>query len=547
MQRFNRILSQLLVFGVSVLGLWAPAVSQESSASAEQNSAFDPDEIDEYQFEIGEFEIVGPELVPREQLQAVLARYLNKPLTFSRLRSVTLSLEGVHASAGYEVVRVIVPEQNLKPGGGLKLEVVDIRLGEVLVDGAKRFSHAWVRSQLPGLVKNQPVNTRRMDQEIRLLKSNPVIDAAVSLEPSFEPRKVDALLKFSDRPVKSTFLTLDNTGTAATGEYRAGLVFQHNNVAEKGHQFTGQVVTSPGHWADVKVFSLAYKVPVANDRTLLEVAYINSSVDAGTVDAGGGILSIEGSGDQLALRSHYFMERIRGFDTRLIGSYQIKRFDSNVLLNGDPTSIVPDTASRPLGLGLLMKKAEQGVSTDMSINYFANLETGSNNSGAAHTLSNGRVNFELLKGSLSRSAPLHKDWRYTASVDFQLTKDSLITGEQFGAGGMRSVRGFDERTISADSGYDFTFEMQSGNVLKQAPEWVKSLSYVAFADAAKLRSNAASTGAATEPFIASMGFGVRLTLAPAQLIRADVARVISGVATQPHGDVMLHVSYAALL
>ncbi|MDX1669359.1 MAG: POTRA domain-containing protein, partial [Limnobacter sp.] len=277
----NNVAQATFVFSALLVGVAnaQPLVNEQGQGQASSPSAFH-----EPRFELAGFELEGARLIPYEQLYPVLQPFLNRPIGFSDLRNATAALEREHALAGYEVVRVLIPEQDLQPKGGvLRLLIVDARLNEVLIEGAKQFDSAWLVAQMPSLRQGEVINTREMDADIRLLATNPSLYARVSLEPGFEPRQVDALVKVAEQPVHSTFLTLDNTGSAATGDFRAGVVYQHNNVKGLGHQFTGQVVTSPGHWSDVKVFNLGYKVPLPHWQSLFEVSYTDSSVDAGTL------------------------------------------------------------------------------------------------------------------------------------------------------------------------------------------------------------------------------------------------------------------------
>ncbi|MDX1669870.1 MAG: ShlB/FhaC/HecB family hemolysin secretion/activation protein, partial [Limnobacter sp.] len=125
--------------------------------------------------------------------------------------------------------------------------------------------------------------------------------------------------------------------------------------------------------------------------------------------------------------------------------------------------------------------------------------------------------------------------------------DSLVPGEQFGAGGLYSVRGFDERVVSADNGHRLSLEVQTGNQWSGSNNWVSQLNYVGFVEGAALRLSNDPGGVPLEPHLASFGVGARLLLKESHQIRLDAARVISGIPSQPHGDWMLHFSYVAAL
>jgi hemolysin activation/secretion protein len=139
------------------------------------------------------------------------------------------------------------------------------------------------------------------------------------------------------------------------------------------------------------------------------------------------------------------------------------------------------------------------------------------------------------------------DWRYSFAFDGQMSGDSLISGEQFGAGGIYSVRGFEERVISADSGARLSLELMSGNRNAWVKDWLPRLNFVAFLEGARLGLNSPPPGVKDEPGISSVGGGIRFAFVPAHQFKLDVARVLSGIPTQPSGETMVHFSFVTSL
>ena len=77
------------------------------------------------------------------------------------------------------------------------------------------------------------------------------------------------------------------------------------------------------------------------------------------------------------------------------------------------------------------------------------------------------------------------DWVFGLRGNAQATEDSILPVEQFGAGGMYSVRGFDERIISGDGGASGSFEIYT-------PEIAKNQRLIFFADAGWIHNNSSS-------------------------------------------------------
>jgi hemolysin activation/secretion protein len=73
------------------------------------------------------------------------------------------------------------------------------------------------------------------------------------------------------------------------------------------------------------------------------------------------------------------------------------------------------------------------------------------------------------------------------------------------------------------------------------------LQFVGFVDAAQLKFNNPVFGSPVEPHLMSYGVGARFAFYPKHQFRVDLAKVVSGVPIQPHGDMMLHVTFATSL
>lgn len=110
--------------------------------------------------------------------------------------------------------------------------------------------------------------------------------------------------------------------------------------------------------------------------------------------------------------------------------------------------------------------------------------------------------FNIWQTGLSYQYRMPSDWISNFRLNGQYTKNNLLTTEQLGAGGMYSVRGFNERAISADNGYVGSLEFYT-------PELAKNQRIVFFTDFAHLFNNHANTGEFSQENIASAGIGYR--------------------------------------
>jgi hemolysin activation/secretion protein len=67
----------------------------------------------------------------------------------------------------------------------------------------------------------------------------------------------------------------------------------------------------------------------------------------------------------------------------------------------------------------------------------------------------------ILTPSLSRDFNLYRNWVFSLRADGQWTSEPLISNEQFGIGGVASVRGYHEGEVFGDTGYHISAEQKT--------------------------------------------------------------------------------------
>ncbi len=70
-------------------------------------------------------------------------------------------------------------------------------------------------------------------------------------------------------------------------------------------------------------------------------------------------------------------------------------------------------------------------------------------------------NWVILRPSFSQSFELYTNWTSTCRADGQFASEPLISSEQFGIGGVNSVRGYHEGEVFGDTGWHVSFEQQT--------------------------------------------------------------------------------------
>ena len=116
----------------------------------------------------------------------------------------------------------------------------------------------------------------------------------------------------------------------------------------------------------------------------------------------------------------------------------------------------------------------------------------------------------------------------------------LISGEQFGVGGMNSIRGFDERDVLGDKGYQANLELwfPSFSEYKIRPLIFYDLGHTETLD--PLPTTAGGTEAEQDP--ASYGVGLRYSWKESLNATLDVGYVSKAAGTTEKGDSRAHLN-----
>jgi hemolysin activation/secretion protein len=504
--------------------------------------------------QVQRWEVQGNTLLPPEQLQQLLARDHTGTLNLQQLRAAAAAVQEAYRRAGWGGVVAFLPEQDLSRGSAL-VRVVEGRLAKVEVADNRQFTTDNIRRSLPSLKEGSTPPVRRIDAEIQLANENPAKTITVLLQPGATPGAVEARIGVQEQPVSRLTARLDNTGGESIGRWRAALGWQHANVWGRDHVFAAELQTAPEDTAAVKVASFSYRAPLYGSAMAIDLYGAWSDVDAGKVGTAAGDLSFSGKGGIGGARLSYYLRRIGNTDQRLLLGLEGREYENNCSIAGLPSgacgSAGASVSVQPLSL-TWTAQAQGELRWGFSLGVHHNLALGGSNGEPADfeaVRSGSRQRYTLLRTAAQLSVPLTESGiTLAARLAGQAAGKPLVPGEMFGIGGAQSVRGFEERELSGDSGASFTLELASANLVPEGGALQGlDLRLIGFADAGTVRNqdDAPCQAGRSSCNLSGLGLGLRGQWGLWQL-RLDVARAMSNATTTVKGDTRAHVSLATL-
>jgi len=508
-------------------------------ASLQAARAQPPEAPPSPRFEIRRFVVEGNTLLAPETVERILSPHTGRERDFGDVQRALEALQDEYLERGYSAVRVLVPEQDIR-AGVVRLEVIEARVGRVLVEGHRHFGEAQLLAAVPALRPGESPNARAIGRSLQLANENPARKAVVQLRSTEDPRRVDAVLRVTDSAPVRWVLGADDTGNVQTGRYRVGLGYVDANFGGRDHVLSLQAITSPEKPADVFVIGAGYRIPFYRLHSALELVAGYSDVDSGTVQ---NLFTVTGKGTVLAARWSYVLPRFFSYEHKLVASLDWRDFHQNVQLVGGGGGLLPDLRLRPLGLGYVGRYSRVGYEANLYVGYVHNLAGGKD--GGQDTFSalraGANARYSLLRYGAQASGVVGRDFLLTASLSGQHTGDALVPQEQFGMGGAASVRGFFEREASADTGHRASLELLFPEMGQHMGAGWRAR-FAAFVDAARGRDNVPVRS--DKHGLASVGIGLRLGHGEQFSARLDWAHVVNGTAGRPAGYDRLHFSLA---
>jgi hemolysin activation/secretion protein len=490
-------------------------------------------------FEIQRFIVEGNTLLSQGELDGTLAPFSGKDRDFGDIQRALEALQDVYTGRGYNAVRVSVPEQNIR-SGQVRLRVVEARIRRVRVQGNRFFDEKNVRAGLPSLKEGTSPNTRAIGLDAQLVNENPAKQVGVALQAAEDAGQVDATVRVTDEKPDRISVFADNSGTPATGNWRTGLGYQNANLFNADDVLNAQVITSPGHVSDVKVFGAGYRVPVYQWGGVVDVLAGYSSVNSGTVQD---LFNVSGKGTVFGLRYTQMLGRIDAYEHRVAFGLDYRAYKNSVTLVDTTEQLVPDITVRPATLTYIGRFSQVGRDLSFNVSYSRNIPGGSKGGDAdfAAQRAEATASYSVVRAGVSYSQVLPSDFILRAAANAQQTHDLLIPGEQFGMGGADSVRGYYERETASDIGQRFSLEGYGPDF----GSWIGNnwrARALVFADTARGHDNAPERG--PENKLGSYGLGFRANQGKSLAFRLDVARATHDAGTRLSGDYRAHAAVA---
>jgi hemolysin activation/secretion protein len=370
------------------------------------------------------------------------------------LDRVADAITELYLEQGYITSRAIVAEASIGTGQ-IVLQVLEGGIESIEVEGLVNLKANYVRSRV-ALGAETPLNTGRLEDQLRLLRSDPLIEnIEASLRSGEEAAKSILVVRVTEARQFSGNASVDNYSPPSVGSERLGVTLSYLNPTGLGDRVSvsGKRTAQNGS----RTLDLSYSLPVnPMDGTLQLRGSFNSNE---VIQEPFSILDISGNSELYELSFRQPLQRTPREEFALSAGLTYQTGQTFTFAGGTPFGFGPDlegvTTTTVLKLGQdYIKRDPQGawaLRSQFSIGldaFNATINEGPTPDGR----------FVSWLGQVQRVQVLNENNFLIISADLQLASEPLLSSQQFVIGGGQSVRGYRQNVRAGDNGLRFSIE-----------------------------------------------------------------------------------------
>lgn len=403
------------------------------------------------------FKITGALHMDGNKLQALIASYTNKDLTFAQLEDAASVITKAYRSEGYFVARAYLPVQSMQEGI-VEIAIIEGNYGEFRLNNSSLVKDRVIQGMLDNVKDKNIVSTDTLERAMLIINDTP---GAKVTQADVMPGKVtgtsDFAIKTEATPRYDGYLIGDNYGSRYTGKNRLMAGLNLNSLAGIGDKLSFVGMLSGGN--DLKYGRVAYSAPLMSNGLRGELSYSNTQYTLtdrySALDAYGTARSVEGA-------LTYPLIRNRHETLNLTSSLAVKKLNDHQ--NG---AIISDKDAAVFTLGANQSKDTKLLGLDGKTSSALTLTSGnlkfndaaSRASDAAGANTQGRYN--KISGYVGGSVAFNQANSLSTNLLFQkaLGHKNLDGTEDFILGGSNGVKVYPTSELSAEDGLMLNTEL----------------------------------------------------------------------------------------
>ncbi|MCC5620446.1 ShlB/FhaC/HecB family hemolysin secretion/activation protein [Nostoc sp. CHAB 5715] len=474
-------------------------------------------------FTVKQFEVIGSTVFSQEKFNQILECsqknltyrlrqktecFTNRPITFTDLLEIRSKITELYIQEGYVTSGAYITEQTLTDGV-VQIQVIEGKLEDIQITGTRRLNPNYIRSRI-ALGASTPLNQKRLLESLQLLQLNPLIqNLSAELSAGSRPGSNLLAIKVTEADTFNVETVFDNGRSPSVGSFRRQLQVNEANLLGFGDSISLAYSNTDGS----NTIDASYSLPLNPRNGTLTFSYGNTSADI--IERPFNTLEIESASQyyELTFRQPLVQTPNQEFALGVTASRRETDISSSVFEQEDaPLSLLSPGADAEGNTSVSALRFFQEWTLRNSQEVIAarsqfSLGTGAFNATINNTEPDSR--FFAWRGQAQWVRLLAPDTLLLIRGDVQLASTTLLASEQFGLGGISSVRGYRQDLLLANNGALASVELRLPIV--RIPQWDGVMQVTPFVDVGTAWNNSSSIDEnnTNTNTLASVGLGLR--------------------------------------
>lgn len=399
-------------------------------------------------------EIAGSSVYGESDFHPVVQPFLNRNLDTAGLAGLVQAVTQLYVEDGYVSSGAVLPDQDLD-GGILVIQVIEGRLAEVRVEGAKRFRDDYFIDRLRHAGRAPLQIDRLTDQIAQFQRDRRIARVHSKLQAGNQIGESRLLLVVTETSQIDAQLSVSNERPASVGMAGGGIDVSYSNIIGYGEVLSASFRFSEG----LHQYRVETALPVTSRGTEFRATYQRS--EAEVVNSAFRVLDIDADSQSFRIELHQALIRKRNHELSiaLLGSWT--RWRSTV--GGHETCFRADQLDcAPIVTALRARQEFIHRRPNSALLLRSTFSFGLDALGATQERQSRIADSDFFTW-LGQARYLHRletqndrlQWLDRAMVslrgDIQLANDPLLSGERIAVGGPQTVRGFQRNRLVRDN------------------------------------------------------------------------------------------------
>jgi hemolysin activation/secretion protein len=396
---------------------------------------------------VKQFKIMGSTVFSQIDFDRITQAYLDRDISIADLFKIRSKITELYLSKGYITSGAIVPPQRIgKEDGIVEIQVIEGRVAEIQVRGNNRLSQDYIRNRISQYA-GTPLNQQRLLSGLQLLRLNPLINnVKAQLAAGIQAGSSILTVEIGESPTWYSQLSADNYRSPSAGTDRRQAQIRNINLLGLGDNANLTYSNTNGS----NSVDLNYEIPLNPQNTRLSISYGNSA-------------------------SNVIEQPFNSLDIQSRSSYYEIAIQQPIIQTPTQELTVGITASHRQSRATLLDRipfpaagADLNGNTSLSALRFVQSYTQRSEREVFAARSQFSVGLDAFGSTINSQAPdsrflawrgqgqyvklLAPDSMLLVRGDVQFANRAILPFEQFGLGGVDSVRGYRQDALLADNG-----------------------------------------------------------------------------------------------